>query len=234
MKYFIGEERKRLKLDYYISEGEEGCVYKSGSEAIKIYWDCWETLDHAFLSLEDALKMTQIKSGQILLPRRIVYDSNDQFCGYSTRYIHGYYEDPVLNRYKEKEVVNHMRLSFLMRKMKKIYAEIYYLSRQKLELYDIRYTPNNYLFNGDYWFLDPGCYLFSDQSIDQIIEKNISEFNAFFLCYALRLYGEKYMEILTSRGAQYTVCDFIEDDGKRAEKTLRFSRRIKKDYSLKK
>lgn len=230
MKYFIGEERKPLKLNHYISEGEEGCVYKSGSEAVKIYWDHWKTSDHAFLSLEDALRMTQLESGHILLPRRIVYDSNDEFCGYSTRYIHGYYEDIVLNRYKEKIVVDHMRLFVLVRKIRKIYADMYHLSRQKVELYDIRYTPNNYIFNGDYWFLDPGCYLFSNKPTDQIIEKNLSELNYFFLCYTLRLYGEKYMEILTSRGLQYTVCDFIEDDGRKFEKTLQFSRRIKKDY----
>lgn len=227
-KYFIGENKELLKLDYYIDEGEEGCIYRSGKEAIKIYWESWKKSSHGYLKLEDVLPMTKLNSDHILLPRRPVYNSNDEFCGYSTKHIDGYYGDKefVLNYHKEIKVLKNMSLSKFEKIISKVYEEMYYLSYNRIILSDLTENSSNYIFNGEFWLIDPGCYIFSDNEKNQIIEENIYQLNKFFLVFGLGIYDEKIIEIMKNRGSQYTVCNFVKEEGKILEKILSFRQKM--------
>lgn len=232
MKYFIGEKRYPVKLDYYIGEGEEGEVYRSGKETIKIYWGNRKNNDHPVLSLDDVSAMTKLKSNHILLPRRPVYNSNDEFCGYSTRYIASYYGDEEFleNWYKEICVLENMHLFSLSMKMHRVYSDAYYLSKNGIVLRDTAATPANHIFNGNFWLIDPGCYMYSTETVDKILEKNIFELNYFFFYHGFGMDDVAYQmtEWLESKGSKYTVCDLIKDEGKSLERTSNFVKKLEK------
>lgn len=182
MDYFIGDKREQIKFDYYISEGEEGTVSRYGNEAIKIYWKNIEQSSHPYLSLEDCVNMSELKSDHILLPRRIVYNSNDEFVGYSTKHINGFFGDRefTLNFDMERYKINNMSVFSLVHKMNKIYREAQYLSNMGIVLSDIDVNAN-YIFNGQFWLIDPGCYKFSSLPKEEILETNIDRVNELFI-----------------------------------------------------
>lgn len=231
MKYYIGEEREELKLKEYLSFGEEGDVYKEGNEAVKIYYNNWKKSKHGYLTEETARKMTSINCGQILLPRRLVYDEHDNFCGYSTNYISKFSIKGTIARNinRERVLIDNMFLFFLKKKMNRIYGEMRFLSQKGILLEDLFYPSSNYIFNGEFYLIDPGCYSFSTDSVEKIIEENTKTLNAFFASNCLLLgensFNHPSNEIINPK---YTMCDFIEDNEKPLEKTIEFRNRMKK------
>lgn len=231
MNYFIGEKREKIKFDYYISEGEEGNVYRTGAEVVKIYFRNWQNSYHGYLTEEEATQMTTIPSNHILLPRRLVYNENDEFCGYTTKYIRSYYGDSdyVENYHRERTVIERMRLFFLIKKIAKIYEEVRYLSQKGIIIADLLFPTDNYIFNGEFWIIDPGCYSFSDEPIEKILEENIKTLNSFFISN-LFYFGEEFFDQPANipPTPTYTVCDYLQENGKKLEKTLQFMKRMEK------
>lgn len=231
MKYFIGEERQELKLGNYLSFGEEGNVYQEGDEAVKIYYDDWQSSNHGYLSEEEAKKMTKINCSQILLPRRLVYDEKDNFCGYSTKHIPQFFikGSKSRNTQRERLLIDNMFLFYLRKKIQRIYSEMRYLAQKGIVLDDLFYPSNNYIFNGEFYLIDPGCYTFSTKSVEKVIEGNIKKLNSFFASNCLLL-GEKYFDKgnTSQYDSKYTICDFIEENERPLEKTYEFRNRIKK------
>lgn len=227
MKFFIGDNRELIHLDYYIDEGEEGSVYRYGNEAIKIYWEDWQNMQHDFLTEEEALKMSKLYSKYILLPRRLVYNEHNEFCGYSTNHINGFYGDRkfVLNYEMERRKINNMFLYFLAMKFNKVYQEMQYLSKKGVILADLDSCGSNYIYNGNFYLIDPGCYTFSDQSYAEILKINILKLNEFFLNYGLS-FTKNYLEKLTAISPEYTVVDFIKREGRPFERTRSFRYRL--------
>ena len=230
MKYFIGEEREELDLKQYLSFGEEGNVYIEGNEAVKIYYDNWKKSKHGYLTEEMAKKMTKIKCSQILLPRRLVYNEHGEFCGYSTDLIKTFYarNTPKSNYQKERILIDNMFLTYLKKKIQRIYGEMRYLSRKGIIIEDLFFPSNNYIYNGEFFLIDPGCYTFSSDNLGKIIEKNTKTLNSFFSSNCLLL-GERFLEIHSSNAnPNYSVYDFIEENEKPFEKTIDFRQRMKK------
>lgn len=232
MNYFIGDKRESLSLDQYISEGEEGKVYKEGNEAVKIYYSNWRTSRHAYLDEYKAERMTKIATRQILLPRRLVYDENDEFCGYSTTYINSFCEDgnQQQNRDKERKELDKLELQVLKQKIEKIYSEVRFLSEKGILIGDIFPPTENYIYNGEYWILDPGCHTFTDRDPQKVLERNIRSLNAFFLsnCFSVKDVFTGIRRMIDENGPTYTVSDLIEDNGKPLEKTIEFRNRMRR------
>lgn len=83
MEYWISNEHVILENLRYIGEGKEGKVYQYFKEAIKIY--CRERLKNR-LSLEEASYLSIIPTKYILLPKRMIKNDDQEFCGYTTIY----------------------------------------------------------------------------------------------------------------------------------------------------
>lgn len=176
MNYYIGKEKRPIEPQKYLGDGTEGRVFldKNIKQAVKIFWE--EESFEAPITLETALKMTNLKSNHILLPRNIVYDENNKFSGYTTKYIRTY---PFIT----EDILNYYPMYCLIKLINSLYKEVEYLSKNNLTLNDILDNSENYIFNGQFYLIDPGYHRFKDWSYEEILEYNMRKINAFLNCY---------------------------------------------------
>lgn len=161
MEYFIGENKELFVPDKKIGQGFEGIVYlnKKSNEAVKIF------SKYNKLNIETAEKMTQIHTKYILLPRRLVYNEKGFFEGYTTPYI-----DRNINL---NDLQNYTEL------VTNLYKDIDVISMHKLVINDIYNKPDNYIYNGSIYLIDPGFYYFSSGSIESVRKINMKRINEF-------------------------------------------------------
>lgn len=201
MEYFIGENKELFVPDKKIGQGFEGVVYlnKKSNEAVKIF------SKYNKLNIETAEKMTQIHTKYILLPRRLVYDEFDNYAGYTTKYIE-------TNKPMTSSTLVNYPIIYLLYLFSKLYKEIDLISNHKLLLADLE-NPGNYIYNGNFYLVDPGHYHFVGNSYESVLEKNIDTINRFLLSYGLNYDNEEIEKFLKKLNNSYTVCDYLRDTG---------------------
>lgn len=201
MEYFIGENKELFVPKKKIGEGFEGVVYlnKKRDEAVKIF------SKYNKLNIETAEKMTQINTKYILLPRRLVYDEFDNFAGYTTKYI-------KTNKPMTSSTLVNYPIIYLLYLFSKLYKEVDLISYYKLLLADLE-NPGNYIYNGNFYLVDPGYYHFVGNSYESVLEKNIDTINRFLLSYGLNYDNEEIENFLKKLNNFYTVCDYLRDTG---------------------
>ena len=157
MEYFIGENKELFVPDKKIGQGFEGVVYlnKKSNEAVKIF------SKYNKLNIETAEKMTQIHTKYILLPRRLVFDEFDNYAGYTTKYIE-------TNKPMTSSTLVNYPIIYLLYLFSKLYKEVDLISNHKLLLADLD-NPGNYIYNGNFYLVDPGYYHFVGNSYEMII-----------------------------------------------------------------
>lgn len=201
MEYFIGENKELFVPDKKIGQGFEGVVYlnKKSNEAVKIF------SKYNKLNIETAEKMTQINTKYILLPRRLVYDEFDNYAGYTTKYIE-------TNKPMTSSTLVNYPIIYLLYLFSKLYKEVDLISNHKLLLADLE-NPDNYIYNGNFYLVDPGYYHFVGNSYESVLEKNIDTINRFLLSYGLNYDNEEIEKFLKKLNNSYTVCDYLRDTG---------------------
>lgn len=201
MEYFIGENKELFVPDKKIGQGFEGVVYlnKKSNEAVKIF------SKYNKLNIETAEKMTQIHTKYILLPRRLVYDEFDNYAGYTTKYIE-------TNKPMTSSTLVNYPIIYLLYLFSKLYKEVDLISNHKLLLADLD-NPGNYIYNGNFYLVDPGYYHFVGNSYESVLEKNIDTINRFLLSYRLNYDNEEIEKFLKKLNNSYTVCDYLRDTG---------------------
>lgn len=201
MEYFIGENKELFVPDKKIGQGFEGVVYlnKKSNEAVKIF------SKYNKLNIETAEKMTQIHTKYILLPRRLVFDEFDNYAGYTTKYIE-------TNKPMTSSTLVNYPIIYLLYLFSKLYKEIDLISNHKLLLADLE-NPDNYIYNGNFYLVDPGYYHFVGNSYESVLEKNIDTINRFLLSYGLNYDNEEIEKFLKKLNNSYTVCDYLRDTG---------------------
>lgn len=201
MEYFIGENKELFVPDKKIGQGFEGVVYlnKKSNEAVKIF------SKYNKLNIETAEKMTQIHTKYILLPRRLVYDEFDNYAGYTTKYIE-------TNKPMTSSTLVNYPIIYLLYLFSKLYKEVDLISNHKLLLADLE-NPDNYIYNGNFYLVDPGYYHFVGNSYESVLEKNIDTINRFLLSYGLNYDNEEIEIFLKKLNNFYTVCDYLKDTG---------------------
>lgn len=201
MEYFIGENKELFVPDKKIGQGFEGVVYlnKKSNEAVKIF------SKYNKLNIETAEKMTQIHTKYILLPRRLVYDEFDNYAGYTTKYIE-------TNKPMTSSTLVNYPIIYLLYLFSKLYKEVDLISNHKLLLADLD-NPDNYIYNGNFYLVDPGYYHFVGNSYESVLEKNIDTINRFLLSYGLNYDNEEIEKFLKKLNNSYTVCDYLRDTG---------------------
>lgn len=201
MEYFIGENKELFVPDKKIGQGFEGVVYlnKKSNEAVKIF------SKYNKLNIETAEKMTQIHTKYILLPRRLVFDEFDNYAGYTTKYIE-------TNKPMTSSTLVNYPIIYLLYLFSKLYKEVDLISNHKLLLADLE-NPDNYIYNGNFYLVDPGYYHFVGNSYENVLEKNIDTINRFLLSYGLNYDNEEIEKFLKKLNNSYTVCDYLRDTG---------------------
>ena len=201
MEYFIGENKELFVPDKKIGQGFEGVVYlnKKSNEAVKIF------SKYNKLNIGTAEKMTQIHTKYILLPRRLVFDEFDNYAGYTTKYIE-------TNKPMTSSTLVNYPIIYLLYLFSKLYKEVDLISNHKLLLADLD-NPGNYIYNGNFYLVDPGYYHFVGNSYESVLEKNIDTINRFLLSYGLNYDNEEIEKFLKKLNNSYTVCDYLRDTG---------------------
>lgn len=215
MEYFIGENKELFVPDKKIGQGFEGVVYlnKKSNEAVKIF------SKYNKLNIETADKMTQIHTKYILLPRRLVYDDFDNFAGYTTKYIE-------TNKPMTSSTLVNYPIIYLLYLFSKLYKEVDLISNHKLLLADLE-NPDNYIYNGNFYLVDPGYYHFVGTSYESVLGKNIDTINRFLLSYGLNYDNEEIEKFLKKLNNSYTVCDYLRDTGSIFESYTSLTRKRK-------
>ena len=215
MEYFIGENKELFVPDKKIGQGFEGVVYlnKKSNEAVKIF------SKYNKLNIETAEKMTQIHTKYILLPRRLVYDEFDNYAGYTTKYIE-------TNKPMTSSTLVNYPIIYLLYLFSKLYKEVDLISNHKLLLADLE-NPGNYIYNGNFYLVDPGYYHFVGNSYESVLEKNIDTINRFLLSYGLNYDNEEIEKFLKKLNNSYTVCDYLRDTGSIFESYTSLTRKRK-------
>lgn len=215
MEYFIGENKELFVPDKKIGQGFEGVVYlnKKSNEAVKIF------SKYNKLNIETAEKMTQIHTKYILLPRRLVFDEFDNYAGYTTKYIE-------TNKPMTSSTLVNYPIIYLLYLFSKLYKEVDLISNHKLLLADLE-NPDNYIYNGNFYLVDPGYYHFVGNSYESVLEKNIDTINRFLLSYGLNYDNEEIEIFLKKLNNFYTVCDYLKDTGSIFESYTSLTRKRK-------
>lgn len=215
MEYFIGENKELFVPDKKIGQGFEGVVYlnKKSNEAVKIF------SKYNKLNIETAEKMTQINTKYILLPRRLVYDEFDNYAGYTTKYIE-------TNKPMTSSTLVNYPIIYLLYLFSKLYKEVDLISNHKLLLADLE-NPDNYIYNGNFYLVDPGYYHFVGNSYESVLGKNIDTINRFLLSYGLNYDNEEIEKFLKKLNNSYTVCDYLRDTGSIFESYTNLTRKRK-------
>lgn len=215
MEYFIGENKELFVPEKKIGQGFEGVVYlnKKSNEAVKIF------SKYNKLNIETAEKMTQINTKYILLPRRLVYDEFDNYAGYTTKYIE-------TNKPMTSSTLVNYPIIYLLYLFSKLYKEVDLISNHKLLLADLD-NPGNYIYNGNFYLVDPGYYHFVGNSYESVLEKNIDTINRFLLSYGLNYDNEEIEKFLKKLNNSYTVCDYLKDTGSIFESYTSLTRKRK-------
>ncbi len=215
MEYFIGENKELFVPEKRIGQGFEGVVYlnKKSNEAVKIF------SKYNKLNIDTAEKMTQINTKYILLPRRLVYDEFDNYAGYTTKYIE-------TNKPMTSSTLVNYPIIYLLYLFSKLYKEVDLISNHKLLLADLE-NPDNYIYNGNFYLVDPGYYHFVGNSYENVLGKNIDTINRFLLSYGLNYDNEEIENFLKKLNNFYTVCDYLKDTGSIFESYTNLTRKRK-------
>ncbi len=149
MKIRIGKklfEFSEEELDsMYIDEGMEGTIYRFNDDALKIYCD-FPRKDR--LNEDEAYKLSKIKTDRILLPKDLIYDENNKFIGYSTKFIENI----------DFKNASYLSVYDFCNEMDLVYKDLKLLNDKGVDVED--YSLYNLLFDGSIYFIDPGSHRF--------------------------------------------------------------------------
>ena len=147
MRLYGGKELVDIsqeELDFRdIDEGQEAKVYDYGSEVLNIYKDY---CPKQRLSEDDAIRLSEMNTDRILLPRRIIYNDNLEFVGYTTKHINGVFKRNILKK-NIKGFVDEVDL---------LYGDLKKLADINYNIADL--TMKNIVYDGGLYFVDPGSF----------------------------------------------------------------------------
>ena len=147
------------ELEYrFINEGMESNVYRFRDEAFKIYKDnrCYKTK----LNEKDAKYLSKIDTKRIIMPKKLIYDKNKNFIGYTLPYLTSC----------SKEILRRKKISNIISELKLIEKDLITLRDNNIDIEDL--NIDNFIVNTGLYIIDPGSYLICKNEEKRIIEKN--------------------------------------------------------------
>ena len=164
MRYFVDDvlyEVTDEEMEYrHIAEGTESNVYRFRDEVFKIYKD--NRVLKSKLDEKSAKYMKNIKTKRIIMPKRLIYDRNDNFCGYTLPYLDNC-QKSILKRKKMTDIINELKL---------IEDDLLLLKEKSIDLED--FTLDNFIVNKGLYIIDPGSHEVStyDKRLLETINKH--------------------------------------------------------------
>ena len=199
MKIFIDDKEYSYDsedlYDLCIGEGTEGFVYKIKNSAVKIYhkYSRKERLD------EDTCKyLTNIDTRRILLPRKLVYNENNEFIGYTTEYHYPYSLDNI----------KRLKISKLKHDLEQLKEDIILLSKYNVSIED--FFIENVLLEDGLYFVDPGSYKI-EKNDKYLCQENLRKMNDFIINYVITKGSRISKKKIKSIKEKFQYDDFISD-----------------------
>lgn len=170
MKLYIGKSKVELSNEelerLYLGSGNEADVYLYKKEILKIY----NSSSKKKLDEEEVKEMSSIQTKRILLPKDPIYDENNQFIGYTRKYVSDYY----------KEIVGKMTVPKFIEELSMIEDDIDILSQNKVDVED--FNMDNTLVGDEIYLSDPGSYIKMDElRSSQVHANNVKTLNEFIV-----------------------------------------------------
>jgi len=126
-----------------------------------------------YLNYENLNILKTINSNRILLPTNIVYNYKHFFGKQNKKNYIGYTTKLIKNVKDKKEIIS-LSSNILYDEIDELINETRYLSKNRVQLVDIR-NNNNIVFNGNIYFVDPGLYRYKKGSpYIELYTKNIT------------------------------------------------------------
>lgn len=177
MELFLDNEKVNFSdielRERYINEGSEGTLYQYGKEAIKVYKDDFYMKR---LNEVEAKKLSKIPTKRILLPKRMVYNSDKEFIGYTTPFKIEYYKE-LLYKLSMKKYIEELEL---------LNEDVMTLSYAGVLLEDLH--QDNFMMSDGIYLCDPGLYRFTKRDPEDIYRDNVIEINYLFTVMLVELY----------------------------------------------
>ncbi len=221
MRLLVGDELVELSSEYlstmFLGSGKESIVYRYGNEALKLH----NLSAVSKLSLEDALKLSEISTSRILLPRRMIYNpDNGDFLGYTTEFIS---KDAIMSLFRMNI------LSFA--------DEIDIMKDDVLKLSDCRVEVDDFILkntiysNGHIHLVDPGSFTFYESERVNFRKSNLYELNDYVVYELLsKVASDEGKDIIDAIfiGYDMDASDIIRDTARANESVKQYVKRITK------
>lgn len=103
-KYFLNGKLLNLNQNNFVGSGGQANVYKIGRSGIKIYHDYNDALPE-----KKIIELSKIKANNVIIPRNIIYDSNNRNVGYEMRFLENTHPlcKLFVNNFKIKNNISH-------------------------------------------------------------------------------------------------------------------------------
>jgi len=201
----------QLKL---IGSGLESHVYSYKNIAIKIYRK--KTLKNRYgLTYESMNKLKNISTKRILLPINPIYSKTNCFSKLS---FHGY-STKLVTEIKNKMYLTNIDTNHLYNELSILKDDSTMLSKNKVLIYDLD-NEENFVFNGNLYFVDPGAYYFDNKlSLKEIYDENMEELSSALYNHIFCLNGNKErimyelinMEGINIKNTNYRIIPLISE-----------------------
>lgn len=178
MNLIIDKEEIRMNDEElnnrYIGEGTEGKVYSYKDEVLKIY-NKYSNKDR--LDEETAKVLKEIDTKRLLMPRRLIYNEDKKFIGYTMKYLN-YYSLENLKRMKLTKFKNEIDL---------MNYDINILSKNSISIEDL--NMNNIILESGIFLIDPGSYKIDNSNQRELYYDNKRLLNAFVIEDLIKFLG---------------------------------------------
>lgn len=204
--------------DMYLDHGEEGMVYYFEDYALKIYH---EKCGKVRLDEKTCLKMIPIKTYSILLPRGVIRDLRQKFIGYYTDYIPAHHG--------MKDILS-LRMGDFTEKVNDVYTDLDTLAKNSISVYD--FHPKNFVYDTDFFFLDPGSYQTETLlTYPQILKENQEVLSEFITdeMFAKQVFGnsKKKLRIIRDHfSPTFYLPEMFEAEASKDETVKQYVKRI--------
>ena len=222
MRILLGDkllEFSEEELDYmYIDEGNESIVFRYGEDALKIYK---EFCRKERLAEEDVLRLSEISTERILMPKEIIRDAvTGRFMGYSVPYIEKY----------PASAIARMKMKDFLSELDVICSDIDTLSNAHVDIEDLH--VDNILYNGSFFIGDPGSFEFRVESpASKIYRNNIYSLSRFVIneVFGVVKLSKPKKKVLDSMFIDdYYIGEQIREDAKSTDTVSAYVKRMTK------
>lgn len=147
----VKEENKYKRINAnektYLGFGIEGITYRDNEDAVKLF----HSERSSFLEEETAIYMTSINTERFLLPKKLIYNRNNKFIGYRTKFIKNDNKDEIFTLSKKDLIDN----------FDKLIKESVKLAEHGIVIDDNNFSNMNYN-DKKIYFVDPGSYFYDE------------------------------------------------------------------------